>query len=128
MGRRLYAGIKAMVEGKALRIVERLQDVAREHQYSTQLQLGRDLAIARTKLYAHELNAVVAPATAIRPLEKIYAARRDRTHECVIGRFAMRQSGECQLGTYTNQSRMRSVDTVHSRSALVGSSAHSLTP
>ena len=66
VGRRWYAGIKAMGEGKALRIVEWL----REHQRSIELQLGRHVAMARSNLYAHELNAVVAPATAIRPLEK----------------------------------------------------------
>ena len=70
MGRRWYAGIKAMGQGKALRIVEWLQEVANAHHDSIELQLGRHVAVARSKLYAHELNAVVAPATAIRPLEK----------------------------------------------------------
>jgi len=81
IGRRWYAGIKAMGQGKALRIVEWLQDVANAHQDSTGLQLGRHVAMARSKLYAHELNAVVAPATAIRPLEKfIVPAELDGTH------------------------------------------------
>ena len=40
------------------------------HQASIELQLGRHVAMPRSKLYAHELQAVVAPATAIRPLEK----------------------------------------------------------
>jgi site-specific recombinase XerD len=76
IGRRWYAGIKAMGEGKALRIVEWL----REYQDSIDLQLGRHVAMARSKLYAHELNAVVAPATAIRPLEKfIVPAELDGT-------------------------------------------------
>ena len=66
IGRRWHAGIKAMGVGKALRIVEWL----REHQDSIELQLGRHVAMARSKLYAHELNAVVAPASDIRPLEK----------------------------------------------------------
>ncbi len=66
VGRRWYAGIKAMGQGKALRIVEWL----REHQDSIDLQLGRHVAMPRSKLYAHELQAVVAPATDIRPLEK----------------------------------------------------------
>lgn len=70
VGRRWYAGIKALGQGKARRIVEWLQEVAHTHQDSTGLQLGRHVAMARSKLYAHELNAVVAPATAIRPLEK----------------------------------------------------------
>jgi len=77
IGRRWYAGIKAMGEGKALRIVEWL----REHQDSMELQLGCHVAMARSKLYAHELQAVVAPATAIRPLEKfIVPVELDGTH------------------------------------------------
>ena len=76
IGRRWYAGIKAMGEGKAQRIVEWL----REHQDSIGLQLGHHVAIARSQLYAHELNAVVAPATDIRPLEKfIVPAELDGT-------------------------------------------------
>ena len=76
VGRRWHAGIKAMGEGKALRIVEWL----REHQDSIELQLGRHVSMARSKLYAHELNAVVASATAIRPLEKfIVPAELDGT-------------------------------------------------
>ena len=76
IGRRWYAGIKAMGEGKAQRIVEWL----REHQDSIELQLGRHVAMARSQLYTHELNAVVAPATDIRPLEKfIVPAELDGT-------------------------------------------------
>ncbi|MBA3588416.1 phage integrase family protein [Methylibium sp.] len=76
VGRRWHAGIKAMGESKALRIVDWL----REHQDSIELQLGRHVAMARSKLYVHELNAVVAPATAIRPLEKfIVPAELDGT-------------------------------------------------
>ncbi len=70
VGRRWHAGIKAMGQGKAQRIVEWLRDVAHEQQDSIQLQLGRHVALPRSKLFAHELNAVVAPATEIRPLEK----------------------------------------------------------
>jgi len=70
VGRRWHAGIKAMGEGKALRIVEWLQNLANTHQDSIELQLGRHVAMPRSKLYAHELQAVVAPATDIRPLEK----------------------------------------------------------
>ena len=65
-----------MGEGKALRIVEWL----REHQDSIELQLGRHVAMPRSKLYAHELQAVVLPATDIRPLEKfIVPAELDGT-------------------------------------------------
>jgi site-specific recombinase XerD len=70
VGRRWYAGIKAMGEGKALRIVDWLQEVANAQQGNTGLQLGRHVAMARSKLYTHELNAIVQPATDIRPLEK----------------------------------------------------------
>ena len=70
VGRRWHAGIKAMGEGKALRVVEWLQNLANTDQASIDLQLGRHVAMPRSKLYAHELQAVVAPATAIRPLEK----------------------------------------------------------
>ena len=81
VGRRWYAGIKAMGAGKALRIVEWLQNLASTHQASIELQLGCHVAMRRSQLYAHELNAVVAPATAIRPLEKfIVPAELDGTH------------------------------------------------
>ena len=80
VGRRWHAGIKAMGEGKALRIVDWLQDVANTHQASIALQLGRHVAMPRSKLYAHELQAVVLPATDIRPLEKfIVPAELDGT-------------------------------------------------
>ena len=80
VGRRWYAGIKSMGEGKAQRIVEWLRDVANTDQVSIELQLGRHVAMPRSKLFAHELNAVVAPATAIRPLEKfIVPAELDGT-------------------------------------------------
>jgi site-specific recombinase XerD len=70
VGRRWYAGVKALGPGKAERIVQWLQDVASTSPHNNALQLGAHVGLARSKLYAHELNAVVAPATAIRPLEK----------------------------------------------------------
>jgi site-specific recombinase XerD len=80
VGLRWHAGIKAMGQGKAQRIVEWLRDVASEHQDSNGLELGRHVALPRSKLFAHELNAVVAPATDIRPLEKfIVPAELDGT-------------------------------------------------
>ena len=66
IGRRWYAGIKAMGEGKARRIVEWL----REHEPGIGIPLGRHIEQPSSKLYLHELNAVVAPASEIRPLEK----------------------------------------------------------
>ena len=80
VGRRWHASIKAMGEGKALRIVEWLQTLANTHQDSTALQVGRHVAMPRSQLYAHELQAVVLPATGIRPLEKfIVPAELDGT-------------------------------------------------
>jgi site-specific recombinase XerD len=96
VGRRWYAGIKALGEGKAQRIVQWLQDVASvapengplrgglqvglQVGLQTGLEVGPHVAIARSKLYRHELAAVVAPATAIRPLEKfIMPAELDGT-------------------------------------------------
>jgi len=70
VGRRWYAAIPALGPGKAQRIVEWLHDVANAHLDSQALQLGRHVATARSQLYRHELQAVVQPATAIRPLEK----------------------------------------------------------
>ena len=80
VGQRWYAGIKAMGEGKAQRIVEWLQTLANTHQDSIALQLGRHVAMPRSKLYTHELQAVVLAATDIRPLEKfIVPAELDGT-------------------------------------------------
>ena len=80
IGRRWYAGIKAMGEGKAQRIVEWLRELGSPHGHSIELQLGRHVTLPRSKLYAHELQAVVAPATDIRPLEKfIVPAELDGT-------------------------------------------------
>ncbi len=66
VGRRWFAGVRALGEGKAERIVEWL----REHEVTLGLAIGRHVALARSQLYSHELAAVVAPATEIRPLEK----------------------------------------------------------
>ena len=80
IGRRWHAGIPALGAGKALRIVEWLQNLASTHQGGTELQLGRHVSMPRSKLFAHELNAVVLPATDIRPLEKfIVPAELDGT-------------------------------------------------
>lgn len=70
VGRRWYAGIKAMGEAKAQRIVEWLNEIANGHPPIPELMLGRHVALPRRQLFAHELQAVVSPATDIRPLEK----------------------------------------------------------
>ena len=66
IGRRWFGSIRALGENKAERIVEWL----RQHEATTGLAVGAHTALPRSRLYAHELAAVVAPATAIRPLEK----------------------------------------------------------
>ncbi len=78
VGRRWYAGIPAIGEGKAQRILDWLQGLARPAEYGSEqvhdqsvgLRLGRHVTQPRRQLDAHALQAVVAPATAIRPLEK----------------------------------------------------------
>ena len=70
VGRRWHAGIKALGQGKALRIGEWMQSLASTGQGVAGLQIGQHVAMPRGQLFVHELAAVVAPATAIRPLEK----------------------------------------------------------
>ena len=75
VGKRWHAGIPALGQGKAQRIVEWLQGLAGappdgQAPPGGALTLGRHVALPRSQLFAHELQAVVAPATAIRPLEK----------------------------------------------------------
>jgi hypothetical protein len=47
-----------------------LEDWLPEHRDSLGLTLGSHVVMRRTDLYTHEFNAVVVPATDIRPLEK----------------------------------------------------------
>jgi site-specific recombinase XerD len=66
IGRRWHASIKAMGPGKGARIVAWLRDnEATLNQY-----LGRHVDVARSKLFTHELAAVVQASSEIRPLEK----------------------------------------------------------
>lgn len=66
VGRGWHAGIAAIGQGKARRILDWL----RRHEASLGLAVGPHVDLARRQLYTHELAAVVAPATAILPLEK----------------------------------------------------------
>jgi site-specific recombinase XerD len=66
VGRRWSSSIKAVGVGKAERIVEWLRD----HEATIGTAIGAHVALARRALYAHELDGVVAQASAIRPLEK----------------------------------------------------------
>ena len=67
IGRLWYGSVKAIGATKAARIEEWL----RAYEESIGIGIGRHVVLARSRLYAHELNAVVAPATDIRPLEKL---------------------------------------------------------
>ena len=66
IGRRWWTGIPAIGPVKAQRILEWLA----VHADSTGLSIGGHVAVARHKLYAHELERVVPRATAIVPLAK----------------------------------------------------------
>jgi len=66
IGQRWYAGLKSLGAGKAARILA----WCKEHQSTIGMALGSHVEQPRLKLFSHELAAVVAPATDIRPLEK----------------------------------------------------------
>lgn len=66
VGRRWFAGVRSVGEGKAQRIVEWMQ----EHEATIGLSIGDHVAHPRSRLTAYQLAAVVEPATEIRPLEK----------------------------------------------------------
>jgi site-specific recombinase XerD len=81
IGLRWHARIKALGDSKARRIVAWLHDIGNAQPGVNALQLGRHVVLPRRKLFAHELNAIVAPASDIRPLEKfIVPAALDGTH------------------------------------------------
>jgi hypothetical protein len=66
VGKRWTGSITALGAAKGQRIEEWL----REHEGTLGLVIGRHVAQPRTRLFAHELQTVVQPATGIRPLEK----------------------------------------------------------
>jgi len=66
IGQRWHAGIRALGQGKAARIVA----WCKEHQPTIGMALGPHIEQPRLKLFSHELAAVVEPSTDIRPLEK----------------------------------------------------------
>ena len=66
IGRRWHASIKAMGATKGARIVQ----WCRENEATLNLYLGRHVDVARSKLFTHELAAVVQASSEIRPLEK----------------------------------------------------------
>ena len=66
IGKRWTGGIASLGVAKGRRIEAWLN----EHASSLGISIGRHVATARSRLYSHELQAVVAPATAVRPLEK----------------------------------------------------------
>lgn len=67
LGRGWATGIRGIGVAKAARILAWMSAHAPSHG----LTLGAHVAVARRQLFAHELRAVVAPATAIRPLDKL---------------------------------------------------------
>ena len=66
LGRRWHTGIAGLGPSKAARLVAWIT----EQGGTTGLSIGAHVAPARRQLYVHELTAVTAPATDIRPLEK----------------------------------------------------------
>ena len=67
IGRLWHQSIKAMGVGKAALVIGWLG----EHEQSIGMAVGRHVGRARTQLLKSELAAVVAPASDIRPLEKL---------------------------------------------------------
>jgi site-specific recombinase XerD len=66
IGKRWWAGIPAIGVNKAQRILDWL----RAHEATLGVAIGAHVAVARSKLYDHELARIVPRATAIVPLEK----------------------------------------------------------
>ena len=67
IGKRWYCSIAAVGPLKA----KRIEDWLRAHEISIGLALGRHVAVARKKLYRHELARVVPRQTGIVPIEKL---------------------------------------------------------
>jgi site-specific recombinase XerD len=66
IGRRWYGGIRSMGPVKA----QRIMDWLRQHEDPLGVLIGSHVERPRSQLFTHELQAVVARATDIRPLEK----------------------------------------------------------
>ena len=66
IGLEWHGSIRALGSVKAKRVVAWL----RENEVSLQLYVGRHVEVKHSKLFKHELAAVVQPATDIRPIEK----------------------------------------------------------
>ena len=66
LGQRWTGSVPALGVAKGKRIEAWL----REHAVSLGIAIGGHVAVARTKLFSHELQAVVQPSSDIRPLEK----------------------------------------------------------
>lgn len=67
LGRNWSSAIRGVGVAKALRVQRWLQ----ENQASLSLSIGSHVALPRSQLYQHELQKVVAPASEVRPLEKL---------------------------------------------------------
>lgn len=68
IGKRWYAPLRALGPAKAARIEAWMRD----HEPTTGLALGAHTAKPRHSVSRHELGAVVAPAAAMRPLNKLH--------------------------------------------------------
>ncbi len=68
IGRRWYVPLRALGTTKA----QRIEAWMRDHELTTGLVLGSHTAMPRKAVDRRDLNAVVRPATAIRPLNKLY--------------------------------------------------------
>nr|WP_286197935.1 phage integrase family protein [Variovorax boronicumulans] len=67
VGRNWTASIRGVGIAKAARVQQWLA----EHRESLGLAIGTHVALARAKVFRHELQKVVEPATDVRPLEKL---------------------------------------------------------
>lgn len=99
VGLRWSAAVPAIGAAKALRVVEWL----REHETSLGMTIGAHVGVPRRRLSAQQLAAVVAEATAIRPIEKLllppdFDGSRG-TNRC--------PSVECRLGIDTDREALK---------------------
>jgi hypothetical protein len=98
IGRRWHAGVRGPGQGKAARIVAWL----REHDASIGLPLGRHIEQPASRLYLHELNAVVAADTDIRPSRNSSSRPRSTAGRATTG--ARRRSACSRPETTTGRS------------------------
>ena len=89
LGRNWTASVRGVGAAKAQRVVTWLHDNA----FSLRMSVGSHVALPRAQLYQHELQKVVAPATDVRPLEKLLIPSELDGH---AGRYR-RPQAECLM-------------------------------